>query len=191
MTKYFAAACFERPDARQMQGPRGRHLSTWPEARGYSPAQKLGRPGPELCWGIFPLTQANWVRGRFNLATRPPNPPRHTHAPLHARIPLLASRSERQGHHSGLERAISPQLNPTPTRSFSSIPPPTERAAASSATMLLPKAYNWKTARASFPPPRAIWVFVARTRFLLALALVTGVILLYRSVSSSASEMQK
>ena len=58
--------------------------------------------------------------------------------------------------------------------------------------MLLPKGgVTWKSAKANLPPTRAIWVFLTRTRFLLCLALAGIVILLWRGVSTSASEMQR
>ncbi|KYK60453.1 putative ANP1 protein [Drechmeria coniospora] len=57
--------------------------------------------------------------------------------------------------------------------------------------MLLPKGgLNWKAARARLPPTRAIWSFVARTRFLLLVAISSIVVLLWRGIRSSASEMQ-
>lgn len=58
--------------------------------------------------------------------------------------------------------------------------------------MLLPKGgVTWKSAKANLPPTRAIWVFLTRARFLLCLALAGIVILLWRGVSTSASEMQR
>lgn len=58
--------------------------------------------------------------------------------------------------------------------------------------MLLPKGgVTWKSAKAQLPPTRAIWVFLTRTRFLLSVALAGIVLLLWRGVSTSASEMQR
>lgn len=58
--------------------------------------------------------------------------------------------------------------------------------------MLLPKGgINWKAARATLPPTRAIWAFLTKTRFLLLVAVTGAVILLWRGISTSASEMQK
>ncbi len=58
--------------------------------------------------------------------------------------------------------------------------------------MLLPKGgINWKAARASLPPSRAIWVFLTKTRFLLFVAVAGAVLLLWRGISTSASEMHK
>lgn len=58
--------------------------------------------------------------------------------------------------------------------------------------MLLPKGgVNWKSARAGLPPWRAILVLLTRTRFLVSVAVTGLVILLWRGVSKSASEMQK
>ncbi|KAK4158553.1 Anp1-domain-containing protein [Chaetomidium leptoderma] len=58
--------------------------------------------------------------------------------------------------------------------------------------MLLPKGgVSWKAARSSLPPTRAIWVLFARTRFLLLLALVGTIILLWRGIRSSAPDMQR
>ncbi|KAL4984782.1 Anp1-domain-containing protein [Aspergillus falconensis] len=57
--------------------------------------------------------------------------------------------------------------------------------------MLLPKGgVTWKSARARLPPWRAILVLVTRTRFLISLAITGLIILLWRGISSSASEMQ-
>ncbi|KEZ38749.1 hypothetical protein SAPIO_CDS10779 [Scedosporium apiospermum] len=56
--------------------------------------------------------------------------------------------------------------------------------------MLLPKGYNWKVARAQLPPARAVWVYLTRTRILLLVAAAGALLLLWRGVSSSASEMQ-
>lgn len=57
--------------------------------------------------------------------------------------------------------------------------------------MLLPKGgVSWKAARSSLPPTRAIWVFLTRTRFLLFVAVAGAILLLWRGVSTSASEMQ-
>ena len=58
--------------------------------------------------------------------------------------------------------------------------------------MLLPKGgITWKSAKSQLPPTRAIWVFLTRTRFLLCVALAGIVLLLWRGVSTSASEMQR
>jgi len=58
--------------------------------------------------------------------------------------------------------------------------------------MLLPKGgVTWKSAKANLPPTRAIWHFVTRTRFILCLALGGIILLLWRGVSTSASEMQR
>lgn len=57
--------------------------------------------------------------------------------------------------------------------------------------MLLPKGgVSWKAAKANLPPTRAIWVFLTRTRFLLLVAITGAVLLLWRGISTSASEMQ-
>ncbi|KAK6076733.1 Mannan polymerase II complex ANP1 subunit [Seiridium cupressi] len=57
--------------------------------------------------------------------------------------------------------------------------------------MLLPKGgITWKSAKAQLPPTRAIWVFLTRTRFLLSLAVVGIILLLWRGIRSSANEMQ-
>jgi len=58
--------------------------------------------------------------------------------------------------------------------------------------MLLPKGgITWKAARASLPPSRAVWVFLTKTRFLLFVAVAGVVLLLWRGISTSASEMQR
>ncbi|CAK7222694.1 hypothetical protein SCUCBS95973_004931 [Sporothrix curviconia] len=57
--------------------------------------------------------------------------------------------------------------------------------------MLLPKGgINWKAAKASLPPSRAVIVFLTKTRFLLFIAVVSIFLLLWRGIRSSASEMQ-
>ncbi|PHH88947.1 hypothetical protein CDD83_6854 [Cordyceps sp. RAO-2017] len=57
--------------------------------------------------------------------------------------------------------------------------------------MLLPKGgLNWKAARAQLPPARALWNIVTRTRFLLLATVAGMLLLLWRGISSSASEMQ-
>ncbi|OQE36192.1 hypothetical protein PENCOP_c012G03920 [Penicillium coprophilum] len=57
--------------------------------------------------------------------------------------------------------------------------------------MLLPKGgVNWKSAKARLPPWRAIIVLLTRTRFLVSIALTGLLILMWRGVSRSASEMQ-
>jgi hypothetical protein len=60
--------------------------------------------------------------------------------------------------------------------------------------MLLPKGGlggQWKAASSRMPPTRAIWVFLTRTRFLLCVAIMGVVLLFWRGVSTSASEMQR
>jgi hypothetical protein len=58
--------------------------------------------------------------------------------------------------------------------------------------MLLPKGgVNWKSAKARLPPWRAILVLLTRTRFLVSIALTGLLILMWRGVSKSASEMQR
>lgn len=58
--------------------------------------------------------------------------------------------------------------------------------------MLLPKGgINWKSAQARLPPTRAIWAIVTKTRFLLLLALTGMILLLWRGIRTSASEMQR
>ncbi|KAB8075551.1 Anp1-domain-containing protein [Aspergillus leporis] len=57
--------------------------------------------------------------------------------------------------------------------------------------MLFPKGgVTWKSAKARLPPWRAILVLVTRTRFLVSLAITGLMILLWRGLSKSASEMQ-
>lgn len=58
--------------------------------------------------------------------------------------------------------------------------------------MLLPKGgLNWKAAQSNLPPSRAIYNMVARKRVVVIAAIITAVVLLWRGVSHSASEMQK
>ncbi|KAM7187987.1 Anp1 domain containing protein [Rhypophila sp. PSN 637] len=57
--------------------------------------------------------------------------------------------------------------------------------------MLLPKStMNWKAARSQLPPARALWVILTKTRFLLLIAVTGIVLLLWRGITTSASEMQ-
>ncbi|KAI0153179.1 putative ANP1 protein [Xylariaceae sp. FL1272] len=57
--------------------------------------------------------------------------------------------------------------------------------------MLLPKGgMTWKSAKNQLPPTRAVWHFFARTRVVLTLAVAGVILLLWRGISSSASEMQ-
>ncbi|KAI1002565.1 hypothetical protein K3495_g5641 [Podosphaera aphanis] len=58
--------------------------------------------------------------------------------------------------------------------------------------VLLPKGgLTWKSAKAQIPPTRAVWVYLTRTRFILCVALIGAALLLWRAVSTSASEMQR
>lgn len=58
--------------------------------------------------------------------------------------------------------------------------------------MLLPKGgVSWKAARARLPPTRAIWVLFAKTRFLLLIATVGIILLLWRGIRTSAHQMQR
>lgn len=58
--------------------------------------------------------------------------------------------------------------------------------------MLLPKGgVNWKAAKARLPPSRAVLAFLTRTRFLVVVALLGTIILLWRGITSSASEMKE
>ncbi|TIA47698.1 hypothetical protein D6C79_04494 [Aureobasidium pullulans] len=58
--------------------------------------------------------------------------------------------------------------------------------------MLLPKSgVSWKAAKARLPPTRAVWTFLTRTRFLLVVAIVGLVILLWRGVTGTAEDLQK
>lgn len=58
--------------------------------------------------------------------------------------------------------------------------------------MIFPKGgVTWKSARAQLPPTRAVWVFLTRTRFLFCVALAGIILLLWRGISASASEMQR
>ncbi|KAH8671051.1 Anp1-domain-containing protein [Xylariales sp. PMI_506] len=55
---------------------------------------------------------------------------------------------------------------------------------------MLPKGgMTWKSARSQLPPTRAIWVFLTKPRFLLSIAIAGVVILLWRGIRTSASEM--
>ncbi|KAJ4159866.1 uncharacterized protein LMH87_007804 [Akanthomyces muscarius] len=57
--------------------------------------------------------------------------------------------------------------------------------------MLLPKGgLNWKAAQSKLPPSRAILNLVARKRVIVLAAIITALVLLWRGVSNSASEMQ-
>jgi flagellar basal body-associated protein FliL len=56
--------------------------------------------------------------------------------------------------------------------------------------MLLPKGgVTWKSAKARLPQWRAVLVVLTRTRFLVAIALTGLIILLWRGISVSTSQM--
>ncbi|KAI1502825.1 putative ANP1 protein [Biscogniauxia marginata] len=58
--------------------------------------------------------------------------------------------------------------------------------------MLLPKGgITWKSTKAQLPPTRAIWLFVTRTRVLLSIAIAGIILLLWRGIRTSATEMQR
>ncbi|KAF2740695.1 mannan polymeras-like protein II complex ANP1 subunit [Polyplosphaeria fusca] len=57
--------------------------------------------------------------------------------------------------------------------------------------MLADKGYSWKAARSRLPPTRAFWHMLRNTRFLLSVGLVSIIILLWRSMSPVASEVQR
>jgi hypothetical protein len=58
--------------------------------------------------------------------------------------------------------------------------------------MLLPKGgVTWKSAKARLPPWRAVLVVLTRTRFLVAIALTGLIILLWRGISVSTSQMSE
>ena len=50
---------------------------------------------------------------------------------------------------------------------------------------------SWRAAKAQLPPSRQILTTIRSRKFLLALAAITSVILLWRSMGSAAAEMQK
>ncbi|KXJ90796.1 putative ANP1 protein [Microdochium bolleyi] len=57
--------------------------------------------------------------------------------------------------------------------------------------MLLPKGgVSWKSARSSLPPTRAVWLFITRTRFLVFVALIGTILLLWRGIRTSANDLQ-
>ncbi|KAK0281162.1 hypothetical protein LTR91_000244 [Friedmanniomyces endolithicus] len=57
--------------------------------------------------------------------------------------------------------------------------------------LLSTDAVDWKAARARLPPSRVVWNFVTRTRFLLAVALVGVIILIWDGVSGTAGDIQR
>lgn len=58
--------------------------------------------------------------------------------------------------------------------------------------MLLPKGgLNWKSARGQLPPYKVVLNFVTRKRFLLLVAVTGLIVLAWRGISSSASEMKR
>ncbi|PNS14072.1 Mannan polymerase complex subunit mnn9 [Sphaceloma murrayae] len=58
--------------------------------------------------------------------------------------------------------------------------------------MLVPKGgITWKSAKARLPPTRAVWHFLTKTRFFLFVALGAAVVLLWRSLSGSAGDLQR
>jgi hypothetical protein len=57
--------------------------------------------------------------------------------------------------------------------------------------MLADKGYSWRAAKARLPPSRQIVTTLRSRKFLLTLAAITSVVLLWRSMGSAAGEMQK
>ncbi|ENI01034.1 glycosyltransferase family 62 protein [Bipolaris maydis ATCC 48331] len=57
--------------------------------------------------------------------------------------------------------------------------------------MLAGKGYSWKAAQARLPPSRQVLHTARNPRFLLSLALLTAVILLWRSMGSATGELQR
>lgn len=58
--------------------------------------------------------------------------------------------------------------------------------------MLLPKGgITWKSAKAQIPATRAILLILTRTRFLLLIAITTVILLLWRGIRTSASDLQR
>ena len=58
--------------------------------------------------------------------------------------------------------------------------------------MILPKGgITWKSAKARLPPWKALIVFLTRTRLLVAVALAGLIILLWRGITVSTSQMSK
>jgi hypothetical protein len=57
--------------------------------------------------------------------------------------------------------------------------------------MLADKTYSWRAAKARLPPSRQVLTTIRSRKFLLVLAAITSVILLWRSMGSAAGEMQK
>lgn len=51
--------------------------------------------------------------------------------------------------------------------------------------------YSWKAAKARIPPYRQIAHTVRSPRFLVPLAIVTAIVLLWRSMGTAASEVQR
>jgi hypothetical protein len=58
--------------------------------------------------------------------------------------------------------------------------------------MLLPKGgVTWKSAKARFPPWRALIVYITKVRFLAAVAFTGLIILLWRGISVSTKDLSK
>lgn len=57
--------------------------------------------------------------------------------------------------------------------------------------MLVPKGYSWKAAKAKLPASRQLWHVLRSGRTLLAIAIFTILILLWRSMGGAAGEMQR
>jgi hypothetical protein len=51
--------------------------------------------------------------------------------------------------------------------------------------------YSWKATKARIPPYRQIAYTVRSPRFLVPLAIVTAIVLLWRSMGNAASEVQR
>lgn len=108
-----------------------------------------------------------------------PSPPLHT---------------QRQRRNTGDIRARSSSIRISQARGEEEEDKPPERF---QALKMLPQmvegkgGYSWKAARARIPPYRQITHTVRSPRFLVPLAIVTAIVLLWRSMGTAASEVQR
>lgn len=58
-------------------------------------------------------------------------------------------------------------------------------------SMLVPKSYSWKAARAKLPPSRQMWLTLRSPRTWALCGVVVVLVLLWRSMGSAAEEMQR
>ncbi|KAF1849879.1 glycosyltransferase family 62 protein [Cucurbitaria berberidis CBS 394.84] len=103
-------------------------------------------------------------------------------------VPSSPLHAQREVNHSNYVRARSSSVRISQSRGEGE---EKEHAGGFRFNMLVGKGYSWKAAKARLPPPRHVIHTVRSARFLLPLALITAIILLWRSMGPAAGEMQR